>query len=167
MKRFITVILTAGTLACAGNTFADGTRGGIKWNHNQDFHGHDSHGHDFHGGDFHGHDFHGHDFDGWGHHTFFSFSFGAPLFWRPFAYYPFYSSYYPIYHDPFFDYPRTTVVIQRQPEVYVQQAAPPPAPQTASGNYWYYCPDTRTYYPYVQTCPSNWLTVVPPTSPSQ
>ena len=152
MKRFITVILTAGTLVCTGNAFADGTRGGIQWNHNGDFHGRDSHRHDFRGGDFHGD----------GHHSFFSFTFGAPLFWRPYAYYPFYGSYY-----PFYEYPRTTVVIQRQPEVYVQQAAPPPAPQTASGNYWYYCPDTRTYYPYVQTCPSNWLTVVPPTSPSQ
>jgi hypothetical protein len=31
--------------------------------------------------------------------------------------------------------------------------------------YWYYCQDSRGYYPYVQQCPGGWLTVVP-SSPS-
>jgi len=28
-------------------------------------------------------------------------------------------------------------------------------------DYWYYCPDSQTYYPYVQTCPSPWVKVLP------
>jgi len=35
------------------------------------------------------------------------------------------------------------------------------APSVPSGDYWYYCPDVRGYYPYVQQCPSGWLQVVP------
>ena len=31
--------------------------------------------------------------------------------------------------------------------------------------YWYYCPDTKTYYPYVQSCASRWQEVVPGTQP--
>jgi hypothetical protein len=39
----------------------------------------------------------------------------------------------------------------------------PPAPQPQY--YWYYCPNPPGYYPYIQQCPSQWLTVVPPSSP--
>jgi hypothetical protein len=28
-------------------------------------------------------------------------------------------------------------------------------------DYWYYCPDSQTYYPYVQTCQSPWVQVLP------
>ena len=28
-------------------------------------------------------------------------------------------------------------------------------------DYWYYCPDLQAYYPYVPTCPSPWMQVVP------
>ena len=28
-------------------------------------------------------------------------------------------------------------------------------------DYWYYCPDSQTYYPYVQTCPSARVKVLP------
>jgi len=38
--------------------------------------------------------------------------------------------------------------------------APLVAPSTSSG-YWYFCPDSRTYYPYVLECASGWLAVVP------
>ena len=27
--------------------------------------------------------------------------------------------------------------------------------------YWYYCNDSQTYYPYVTSCPSGWVKVVP------
>jgi hypothetical protein len=39
-------------------------------------------------------------------------------------------------------------------EAPVQGYAPPPAPA-----YWYYCPDSRTYYPYVRQCASPWQKV--------
>ncbi|HET7764927.1 MAG TPA: hypothetical protein VFK92_07530 [Burkholderiales bacterium] len=28
-------------------------------------------------------------------------------------------------------------------------------------DYWYYCPDSQAYYPYVQTCASPWVPVLP------
>jgi hypothetical protein len=37
----------------------------------------------------------------------------------------------------------------------VQSVAPPP-PQ-----YWYFCAESNTYYPYVEICPGGWETVVP------
>jgi hypothetical protein len=75
--------------------------------------------------------------------------FGVPLYW-PRSYY---------YVDR---YPATQVVIERQPQVYVQREA---APSPQASGYWYYCPDSRSYYPYTQSCPSPWMQVVPQTSP--
>ncbi len=52
------------------------------------------------------------------------------------------------------------------PPVVVQPAPPPvsvqPAPQQ---QYWYWCEDARTYYPYVQACPSGWMQVLPQMAP--
>ncbi len=75
--------------------------------------------------------------------------FGGPLF-SPF-YYP--STYYR-------SYPPTVYVQPAAPTVYVersdvQAAAPPPE------SYWYYCPDSKTYYPHVSSCASPWQRVSP------
>ena len=35
------------------------------------------------------------------------------------------------------------------------------ASQGSGSNYWYYCSNPAGYYPDVQTCPSEWLQVVP------
>lgn len=107
----------------------------------------------------------GHDYGGWrghDHHygggyrsrTHFGVHIGLPLVWPSVGYtrvvpYP-------------YAYPTTQVVVERQPQVYVQQQQ---AAAPAAGSFWYYCPDSRTYYPYAQTCPSAWLQVVPQTSP--
>jgi hypothetical protein len=83
--------------------------------------------------------FHGHEFHEFHHHGFF----GGPVIG------------FGLWADPFWYPPYTytpPMVIQSEPQVYAQ-----PQPQT----YWYYCPDARAYYPYVQQCPSGWLTVVP------
>jgi len=78
--------------------------------------------------------------------TFFVGPFWGPSWgWDPY-WYP------PAYQPP--------VVIQQQPQVYIQPAPPPPEA------YWYYCPDSKAYYPYVQQCPVGWLKVVPKTAPS-
>jgi hypothetical protein len=66
--------------------------------------------------------------------------------------YPYYS--YPYYPYPY--YPEPPVVTQEQPQVYVE-----PAPQQEEQNYWYYCPKSKGYYPYVKKCPEGWLRVVP------
>jgi hypothetical protein len=60
---------------------------------------------------------------------------------------------YPYYAAP-------PVVVQPAPTEYIQQA---PAPQAEA--YWYYCQESGTYYPYVQTCPGGWVPVVPQTTP--
>lgn len=85
---------------------------------------------------------------------------GAPFYgpyWGP-AYYP-----PPIYYPP--AYPPVIVERQVAPPVYVeqaQQAAPAPAAAAdAPENYWYYCADTKTYYPYVKECASPWQKVTP------
>jgi len=43
-----------------------------------------------------------------------------------------------------------------------QNLVPPPgsAPQ-AQQQYWYFCNDSRTYYPYVQQCAGQWQRVTP------
>ena len=107
-----------------------------------------------HGGDYHHSQgyFHG---EHWGSHSRFGFYIGAPFIWPRF-------DYYPEYYRPVPYYPSTQVIVERQPQVYVQRETPA-APATS--NYWYYCPDSQTYYPYAQTCPSAWLQVVPQTSP--
>lgn len=69
--------------------------------------------------------------------------------WGPAAYpYPYYSP--------------SPVVIQQQPPVYEEQA-----PQREEQPYyWYYCPESKTYYPYVKQCQGDWLKVIPtPASP--
>jgi len=80
------------------------------------------------------------------------FYFGVPVT----GYYPGY--YYPPYY-PY--YPPTTVVVPAQPQTYIEQA--PQAPQAAppAQGYWYYCPDSKAYYPYVKDCPAGWQRVSP------
>ena len=92
-------------------------------------------GHDFHGG----REFRKHEF----HHR----GFGGPVFIGPsIGWYPFW------YPSPAYSY-APPVVTDPAPQAYGQR---PQAPA-----YWYYCAEARAYYPYVQQCPSGWLTVVP------
>lgn len=72
---------------------------------------------------------------------------GVPL-WDPGYYGP--PAYYPppVYYNP------PPVYVESAPPVYVQQNA-------ESNNYWYYCKESKAYYPYAQSCPSNWMKVVP------
>lgn len=82
-------------------------------------------------------------------HVHFGFYLGMPGPWygAP-AYYP-----APYYYPP-------TVVVPAQAPVYVQEpSSQPPAP--AAQNYWYYCPSSKAYYPYVRECAESWLRVVP------
>lgn len=79
---------------------------------------------------------------------------GAPVMFAPW-YYP--HSYY--YHYP------PTVVVPAAPTVYIEQGqtALPTQPTQA---YWYYCPESKTYYPYVNQCVVPWQRVVPQPPPS-
>lgn len=64
-------------------------------------------------------------------------------------------SYGPWY--PYYPYPPAHVVVRPPPPpVYIERA-----PESAAGDYWYYCPDTKAYYPYVGSCASPWERVAP------
>ena len=88
---------------------------------------------------------------------------GAPVIGFGFGYHPFYPP--PYYYPPYYYYPTyqpAPVVIQQQPTVYVEQnPQQAPAVQTPATNYWYYCADSRAYYPYVKECPAGWQRVAP------
>jgi len=86
---------------------------------------------------------------------------GAPIITSQWWYGP-----YPYYYDysPWPYYPPPVVYVQEQPTVYIEQAAPtaPPAGSAPPPEqYWYYCVDSKIYYPYVQTCASPWQRVLP------
>ena len=88
-------------------------------------------------------------------HGHFGCYFGVPLY-APY-YYP--RPYYP-YPVPYYVYPPAPYV-SPGPPVYIERgAAPSPARQDEAG-YWYYCPDSNAYYPYVAHCPSPWQRVPP------
>lgn len=76
--------------------------------------------------------------------------FAAPLLIAPW----FYPS--PDYYD--------TPPLPASPTVYIEQGAAPPE-QMQQPYYWYYCADSKTYYPYVDDCPGGWQQVVPDTTP--
>ncbi len=83
-------------------------------------------------------------------HGHFFFNFSIPLGVGPWWWGPAY---------PYYPYPYSAappVVVQQSPQTYIQ---PQPPQQPA---YWYHCPNSQTYYPYVKECSGGWLTVVPP-----
>ncbi|MBV1777150.1 hypothetical protein KSF73_15630 [Burkholderiaceae bacterium DAT-1] len=68
-----------------------------------------------------------------------------------------------LYPDPVYPYPdfyRPPVVVERV-QIESQSQSPSLLPQQ---QYWYFCEDTRQYYPYVSTCSSGWkpVPVTPP-----
>ena len=69
---------------------------------------------------------------------------GAPLWWgwHPWHYYP----------------PYERVIVERPgPAVYLQKDGV----ERDADQYWYFCPDSNTYYPYVKECASPWQRVEP------
>jgi hypothetical protein len=84
-------------------------------------------------------------------------------------YYGYHPYYYPPYYAPYY-YP-PVVVAPPAPQVYIErpdqdpsQYQPPAQPQpqaqaNAGQNDWFYCPDSKTYYPYVQQCAGEWQRV--------
>jgi hypothetical protein len=79
----------------------------------------------------------------------FGFAFGFPGYYPAPYYYP---------PPPVYYYPPPVVVAPAAPPVYIERGQAQAAP---GDQYWYFCPDTRAYYPYVQNCASAWQRVVP------
>src|SRR5689334_13736433 len=96
----------------------------------------------FHGGGFRGGFHHGTHFRG---SVFIGGGFFAPWYWPGPYYYP--PAYYPPAYYPPAYYPPATEYIEPQP--------------SAAPSYWYYCPASRAYYPYVRDCPGGWQQVAP------
>jgi hypothetical protein len=78
------------------------------------------------------------------------FGFGYPYWggpWGPWGYpYPYYSA--------------PTVVVQ-QPVTYVEQNPQATSAPAADAGWWYYCDQSKGYYPYVRECPTGWQRVPP------
>ena len=94
---------------------------------------------------------------GGGHHhssVSVGFAFGYPGYWGGYYPYPAYAYYPPAYY-----YPPDTYY-SSSPPVYVERGdANPPAER--SQGYWYFCPETSAYYPYVKQCAGGWQKVSP------
>lgn len=122
---------------------------------------------------------HGH---GYGGGVRFGITLGLPLYGT--GYYPGYYNSYPayvypgpgyVYPGPAYTYPGPAYAYPgpavAPSATYVEQGAPQPqaAPAQAQpqpqGD-WYYCTESKTYYPYVRECPGGWLRV-PSTPPSR
>ncbi|MEW6344876.1 MAG: hypothetical protein RXR20_21350 [Paraburkholderia sp.] len=75
--------------------------------------------------------------------------------------------YYPWGPVPYYyPYPPAVAVpvpVPVQPQEYVEQGQPDAAPVAQAsgqqGGTWYYCDDSKTYYPYVKSCSSGWRPV--------
>jgi len=77
---------------------------------------------------------------------------GGPIGWPYYTPYYGYGYGYPYYYPP-------AVMQPSSPPVYIErQDAPEAAPSTS---YWYYCPESKAYYPYVKQCPGGWQRVAP------
>jgi hypothetical protein len=74
---------------------------------------------------------------------------GAPAFW----YYPPPYYYYPPYYYP------PVVTVPATPPVYIERDTA--GAERPASSYWYYCADSKTYYPYVKECASAWQRVEP------
>jgi len=79
---------------------------------------------------------------------------GAPLFWG----YPFY------YPPPPYAYYPAPVYYPASPPVYVERELA--GPEAPAQSWWYYCEQTRGYYPYVKTCLGGWQRVPPAPPPA-
>ena len=73
---------------------------------------------------------------------------------------------YPYYPYPYYAYPPTVVVREAPPTQYIEQSSPDTAQPQQQG-YWYYCADSKAYYPYVKDCPAGWLKVAPQSQPGR
>ncbi len=103
---------------------------------------------------------HGHGHWHGGPRASFGLYFGGP------AYGPWYDPWYRPFPPPAYYEPRT-VIIERDPPVYVQREPAPPAQvqAPAANPIWYYCPNPAGYYPHVPRCNQQWVPVDPSTVP--
>jgi hypothetical protein len=89
----------------------------------------------------------------WGHtHSRVVIGVGVPFVW-PYWHYP----------PPYYYSPR--VVVPAETVIYVEKGDAEAAPGEDPSQYWYFCRDSNTYFPYVKECPTPWQRVVPQPPP--
>lgn len=76
---------------------------------------------------------------------------GFPIGW---GYWPYWQ-----YPQPYSYYPR--IGVPAEPVIYVEKGDGDPAPGQDPSQFWYFCRDSNTYFPYVKECPTPWQRVVP------
>ena len=94
----------------------------------------------------------------WGHghsHSRVVIGVGVPFGW---GYWPYWN-----YPAPYGYYPRA--VAPADPVIYVERGDADPEPTQDPSQYWYFCRDSKTYFPYVKECPTPWQRVVPHSPP--
>lgn len=97
----------------------------------------------------------------------FGVNIGIPLFgpgFYPSPYYPYPAYAYPAppyaYPAPAYSYPAPAYSYPgAPPATYMEQGYPQAAPAPVQPQDWYYCPNSKSYYPYVRECPSGWQRV--------
>ena len=89
---------------------------------------------------------------------------GSPWYNQSYYYPPYQPYYYPPYQPYNYPYYAPTVEVPAEPPVYIERYQSKPS-STPSG-VWYYCADSKAYYPYVKECPGGWQTV-PAEPPSE
>jgi hypothetical protein len=99
---------------------------------------------------------------GYGYGGYYGPRYYGPRYYGPPAYYPYAA--YPAYYPPVV-YPAAPVIVSppvvAQSQVYVEQAQQGSIQPQENSPYWYYCAESKTYYPYVKSCASGWQQVTP------
>jgi hypothetical protein len=55
--------------------------------------------------------------------------------------------------------PSSVVAVSTEPQVYIERSDAQPASSQPAGEWWYYCADSKAYYPYVNECAQAWQRV--------
>jgi hypothetical protein len=77
---------------------------------------------------------------------------GGP-YWGASWNYPYYYPYYNPYYYPY----APEVTVPSRPQEYIEQSQRKSSPR--SSGVWYFCPESKSYYPYVRECPGGWQKV--------
>ncbi len=78
---------------------------------------------------------------------------GAPYPYYPWGYFP-----------PYYYYP-PVITVPAEPTTYIEQGSPQTDAAPQPQGYWYYCAESKTYYPYVKECTGSWQRVTPQPPP--
>jgi hypothetical protein len=87
---------------------------------------------------------------------------GPGAFWGA----PYYRPYYPgpyFYPQPYYQQAPIIITQPAPPPVYIEQSTviTEQVQEPAPTSYWYYCRESKTYYPYVKECKGEWQKVLP------